>query len=234
MESMEPAVLRRELYTIGEAARLLSTPDTRLPSQTLKRWLEGHWQRGVFYEPVLRAEPTGSDLVTWAEFVEAGLLKEYRKRDVPLQRLRPMIVAMREAFGVPYPLAHFRPLIDPDSKELVLRLQEQLKLEKSLYLVVRRGGSMQGLLFSESVAAYLQRVEFDEHAVAARVRPLGPASAVVIDPDRAFGAPTIRGIRTEILFEHFQADEPIDQIAEDFDLTRHDVEEAIRWESRAA
>jgi len=31
------------------------------------------------YKPVIRTEPTGSNRVTWAEFVEAGLLRQYRR-----------------------------------------------------------------------------------------------------------------------------------------------------------
>ena len=40
------------------------------------------------YAPVIRPEPTGDDLVTWGEFVELGYLREYRRKGVPLQRLR--------------------------------------------------------------------------------------------------------------------------------------------------
>jgi hypothetical protein len=39
--------------------------------------------------------PDGSDIVTWAELVEAGFLREYRARRVSLQYLRPVIDEMR-------------------------------------------------------------------------------------------------------------------------------------------
>jgi hypothetical protein len=87
-------VLQIELYTIAEAARLL-----RVPASTLRWWLEGRDE----YPPVIRPEPTGSGTVTWGEFVEAGFLRG------SLQRLRPVIDKLREDFGVPYPLAHFKP-----------------------------------------------------------------------------------------------------------------------------
>jgi uncharacterized protein (DUF433 family) len=142
---------------------------------------------------------------------------------------------MRDEFDVEYPLAHFRPLVDPSKREVVLNLQDELGLDRTLYLVVRRGGSMQGIIdFTQPVEAYLDRVEFDANAVAERYHPLGKDSPVVIDPARGFGIPTVRGIRTEILLEQFQAGEPIDRIADDFDLGRLEVEEALRWELRAA
>jgi hypothetical protein len=59
-------LLERQL-SVGEAARLLM-----LPSSTLRRWLEGFIILGRSYEPVIRPMLTGSDVVTWAEFVEAG------------------------------------------------------------------------------------------------------------------------------------------------------------------
>lgn len=228
-----PTTLERELYTIGEAARLLTTPTRRIHTQTLRRWLQGHRRKGETYPPVLRTEPRGDDLVTWAEFVEAGLLAEYRK-DVPLQRLRPMIDAMRTEFGIPYPLAHFRPLVDVESREVLLDLQEELELDRKLYLVVRSPTVMQGVVWTAPVAHFIKKVDFDEDGHAQRVRPLGKASPVVIDPARAFGIPTIDGIRTEVLAEHFRSGEPIYRIADDFGLEPQQVEEAIRWETKAA
>jgi hypothetical protein len=75
-------VLEREFYPVREAARLLKVPES-----TLRWWLEGRRQ----YPPVLREAATGSAVVTWGEFVEAGYLRAYRKKDVPLPELRLFI-----------------------------------------------------------------------------------------------------------------------------------------------
>lgn len=66
------ALLDREMYAEAEAARLL-----RVAQSTLHYWLEGGKQRGKTYRPIIRPEATGQRSVTWAEFVEAGLLREY-------------------------------------------------------------------------------------------------------------------------------------------------------------
>ena len=56
---------------------------------TLHYWLEGGTRRGRTYAPVVREQPTGSRAVTWAEFVEAGLLREYRRDlGIPMAELR--------------------------------------------------------------------------------------------------------------------------------------------------
>jgi len=64
-------LLEREMYAEAEAARLLNVA----PS-TLHHWLEGKAGRaGRVHLPVIRQEAKGvGAAVTWAEFVEAGLL----------------------------------------------------------------------------------------------------------------------------------------------------------------
>ena len=91
------------MYTEAAAARLL-----RVAPSTLHWWLEGRPR----YRPVIRVEPTSSRNVTWAEFVEAGLLRSYRREhDVPAKELREFIDRLREEFQVPYPLADRRPYV---------------------------------------------------------------------------------------------------------------------------
>jgi hypothetical protein len=55
--------------------------------------------------------------------VEARRLAERRDRKVPVQRMRPAIVNLREEFG-PYPLAHARPFLEVEGRELVQVVQE--------------------------------------------------------------------------------------------------------------
>lgn len=51
-------------------------------------------------------------MVTWAEFVEAALLREYRRtHNVPMAELRAFIDKLRDRYGVPYPLATSTPFV---------------------------------------------------------------------------------------------------------------------------
>jgi hypothetical protein len=81
--------------------------------------LEGGEVQGRVYRPVIRTEPRGRHAtVTWAEFVEAGLLREYRQTHrIPMAELRAFIDQVRSEFGVPYPLADQRPFTS--GKELL-------------------------------------------------------------------------------------------------------------------
>jgi len=216
-------LLERQLYTVGEAARLL-----RLPSSTLRRWLEGFTLGGRSYDPVIRPAPTGSDIVTWAEFVEAGFLREYRAKRVSLQYLRPVIDEMRKQFKVTYPLAHFKPLVDTSSRQLVLGIQQAAHLEDELALLVRLPSGQ--LQWAAAVQAFIDKVEFDAEGIAERMHPLGKASPVVIDPDVTFGVPQVKGIRTEIIAETYAEAGSWERVADDWNLSVQDVQAALQWE----
>lgn len=225
---MTISILDRPVTTIGEAARQL-----RIPRATLRNWLEGADRQGRRYEPVLRETPTGSAEVTWGEMVEARYLRAYRTQ-VPLQRLRPFIVALRREFGVPYPLAHFRPYVDA-TRRLVLRLQEEADLPDELWLVFA-GADGQVRLNPAITNDFLARVEFDDEAgdAALRIYPHGKSSSVVIDPLVSSAAATVAGVRTAVLAERAEAfGETPDELAEEFGLTVTDVKAAIAFEYAA-
>src|SRR6188768_821785 len=121
---MTTSVLDREMFSEAEAARLL-----RVPQSTLHWWLDGGTYRNRGYRPVIRVEPTGSRSVTWAEFVEAGLLRSYRREhDVPLKELREFIDRLRDEFKVPYPLADRRPYVG-SGRRLLIDLQDRSHLD---------------------------------------------------------------------------------------------------------
>lgn len=213
-----PTLLERPLYSFSEAARLLEIPTT-----TLKRWIDGQGD----HDPVIRLTRTGADAVTWGEFVEAGYLREYRRRyKVPLSDLRPFIRELRDGLGVPYPLATERPLVG-QGRRLVLDLQQRLDLDERLYMVV--GAAERGQL-ALPAEEFFEKVEFEDE-IAVRMHPRGRQSPIVIDPVRSFGLPTIRGIRTETIAEAVEAGESLAYIVETWELTPDEVREAVQWET---
>jgi uncharacterized protein (DUF433 family) len=220
-------ILDQTMYTIGEAARLLEIGRSKL-----RRWLEGAVIGGVPYAPVIRPVPTGSGDVTWGEFVEAGFLREYRGRGVTLQRLRPFIEQMRATYQVLHPLAHFKPMVDRTTGQLMVelkQLQDEVGLDESLSLVRVASGQ---LVWAEPMKAFLEKVDFDPSGIGHRLHPLGRVEPVVIDPEVAFGIPQIRGVRTEIIAEAIAAGESQDQVVADYSLTSVEVMAALRWELR--
>jgi len=158
------AVLDREMFAEAEAARLL-----RLPQGTLHYWLEGGERRGKTYRPVLRVEPRGERSVMWAEFVEAALLREYRRTlNVPMAELRAFIDLLRQNYGVPYPLADRRPYVV--GRELVLEAQDAVGLDPEFCLVAAVRGQ---LILTPPSQSFVERVTWDGDAATARPRRRG-------------------------------------------------------------
>ncbi|MCZ7590547.1 MAG: hypothetical protein M5U27_17165 [Gaiella sp.] len=168
-------LLERPIYGVAQVDRLLG-----LSPGTARRWIDGYRRAGKDYPPVVRIEPTGEELVTWGEFVETRLLSEYRDAGVPLIRMRPAIDRLREQFHPRYPLAHSRPFLDIHGRELVLRAQEEVGLERELLLVVVRN---EQIVLSPPAEQFVRSAEFDKQTqVVERLRPVADIDEVVIDP----------------------------------------------------
>ena len=98
------------------------------------------------------------------------------------------------------------------------------------------------LAMSAILNAYLRRLEWDQEGFATRLYPftrkreLDEPKVVVIDPEVSFGKPVLvgTGVPTSTVAERYKAGESVDELAEDYDLKRTQIEEAIRCELRAA
>lgn len=217
-------VLDREMYTEAGAARLL-----RVAPATLHYWLEGGARGAKTYKPVIRQAATGNRTVTWAEFVEAGLLRQYRRtHNVPMVELRNFIEALRQRLGVQYPLAHARPFVS--GRQLVLQAQAEAHLHADFALVAEVSGQY---ILSPAAQEFYERVTW-EGDVAARWRPdENMGSPVIVDPDVRFGAPSVGGISTEILREQARGGEDEADLAQTFGLTVAEVRWALSYEMAA-
>lgn len=217
------SLLDRVLYRYSDVDRLLG-----LSAGTARRWVDGYTRAGRSYDPVLRATRTGAEVVTWGEFVECRLLAEYRDADVSLQRLRPAVQRLRDEFG-PYPLAHARPLLSVEGRELVREVQDELDISDEIHLVVVRDGQ---LLLSDGIERFRQRVVWQDDLATALV-PQETAPSVRIDPEHAFGWPSIRNVRTDAIAEDYRAGLGAEEIASLYELPLASVEDAIRYELTA-
>ncbi len=224
MTSRMASILERPVYGISEAAGLLGLRPDRA-----RAWVDGYERQGSFYAPVIREERTGDDVLTWGEFVELGYLREYRRKGVPLQRLRPVIDELRKEFHTPYPLATATPYLY--GKELVLKLQEENEIPRAIAIVVASG---QTIAFADETNRFLKKVEFDppEDGDVRRLYPAGTASPVVIDPLLRFGRPTVQGVATERLWELFDAGESVETIADGYELAEDLVKSAVAYEEQ--
>lgn len=216
MSNVDTRILDREMYDLGEAARMLG-----LPTTTLRRWLLGDVRKGVVYLPVLREENNDDTTVRWGEFIEAGVLKSLRGgHRVALQELRVFCHTLRNVEKVPYPLAMRDILLNGN------KLLYPLRLAGIDALVDRDGQILTGPAIELFVACV--RWEGDE-PVAYRVAP-EHFPDVEIDPRRRFGDPQIDGVSTSAAFELHQAGEPVALIADTWKVPEDVIREAVAYE----
>lgn len=113
-------------------------------------------------------------------------------------------------------------------RELVLQAQDEVGLDAEFCLVAEVRGQ---LILTAPSQRFLERVTWDGD-VAATWRPHeDPNSPVLMAPDVRFGKPAIKGISTEVLWEHDEAGEDVHEIAEAFGLSVSDVRWALSYES---
>lgn len=221
---IEVSALDRPLYSVALAAEYLAVPKT-----TLDYWLEGGTRSGVKYEPVVRAAPTGDSNLTWGEFVECWYVRQYRRvHDVPMADIRRLIERLRQELGLKYPLAHQKPFVAA-GRRLAMKIQDESELTHRAWLVVTEPDGQLGL--STIAEDFLSQVDFAaEGGEVIRISPNGRKSPVSIQPDIAFGAPHVSGIRTENLAELVDAGEEIEVVAADFGLSESDLRAALAYE----
>ncbi len=88
------------------------------------------------------------------------------------------------------------------------------------------------LAMREVLAAYLERIEYGDGR-AIRFFPLLREAAprvVVVDPRRAFGRPIVAGTSVPVtdIRGRFDAGDSIEALADDYDMRRDQIEEALR------
>ena len=216
------SILERPVYGLSEAAGHLG-----LRRERVRSWLDGYERGGVRHPPVVRVEPTGDDIVTWGEFVELGYLREYRRKGVSLQQLRPVIDRLRQELSTPYPLATAKPYVA--GRDLVWEIQESEGLNPAIAIVVRTG---QTVALAAEADSFFKKVEFSDKGLeeALKIRPAGAASPVVMDPLVSFGQPAVEGISTERLWELHDAGEQLAEIASDYEMPEDLVRAGVAYE----
>jgi uncharacterized protein (DUF433 family) len=215
-------LLRRPVYGMSQVDWIL-----RLHPGTAGRWIDGYTRAGKDYPPIVRLQRTGDVRVTWGEFTEARLLSEFRGAGVPIVRMRPAVIALREQFDQLYPLAHALPYLEERGRELVLKIQERVALDKELRLVVVRNGQ---LVLATQTDQFVRSVDWGDEGVVARMHPLPDLELVWLDPLRQFGEPVVRSVPTTVIAEQARAGDSPDLIASLYDLTGEEVWQAIRYE----
>jgi len=150
--------------------------------------------------------------VPFIGLAEAYALTAFRQAGVPMQRIRPAIDALHHELGLQHALASRR--LYTDGAEILYDFAQHAV-----------------------VARYLRRVDFASDGYAQVIHlPQYRVAEVTVDPDHAFGRPrfTRGGAGLDDVIDLLRAGEPVDTVAAEFGLSRDEVEDALRVNTRTA
>lgn len=213
--------LELPLYGLSEAALYL-----RVPIKTLEYWAFG--RKPVL--PVIEPASTQPRALSFMNLLECHMLASMRSLyDLRLPKIRRAVVHLNKTSGFKHPLIE-EPLYTDCIDVLIKQIDKLVNIS--------RGGQ---LVIPEIVEAHLERVEYDKSLGAFRFYPFvrersaGEPKLIVINPSLGFGKPVIAGtgISTAVIASRFNARESVPDLAKEYGLEPNQIEEAIRWETRA-
>lgn len=218
----ETPLVERRLYTYPEVDRILN-----LAAGTAQRWINGYSRLDRRYPPVVRNVRQNTSRVNWGEFIETYYLSRFRDSGIPLQRLRRILLDVRERTESHYLFSDDRILhADPDLLEVIGQIQEEHGFE--VFMVVRTG-QLRFELDMEA-RARLRRITYEE-GLARALRPRLDIDHVVVHADRFFGKPKLEGtgISPNAVARMVISGTRVEDVAELYDLTPALVDEAGRF-----
>lgn len=224
------------LYTVSEAARLLSY-SARMPitGRRLSRWINGY----KWYDPNRRVSgpvvPTDlvlaeQNVISFAIFCELLVVCAFLREGLRLPVIRATHEAARARCKDPHPFA--RGKFFTNGKDILRQLTpEEIDPQSKVERVIEEIDRSQ-VVFDRFILPYYKDMDYVKD-FAARYWPLGKASSIVIDPERAFGKPIENrsGIPTFALFGPTQAGEEPKAIADWFGIPAKAVSDAIKYEA---
>ncbi|MFT3797330.1 DUF433 domain-containing protein [Microbacterium sp.] len=213
-----PGVYLEPRYSQAEAARIVG-----VPANSLRNWASGYTYLTASGQRestglIALAEPFRSLSVPFAGLAEAHVITSLKAAGLPMQRIRPAVMKLREEIGVQEALLSgrlktdgvdvlYEYLDDPDSSP---------DTPGHLAVVTNRQK-----VFREAVAEYLQTVSYSDQDVIERFSPptFGHPD-VIVDPWINGGKPTFNsiGVRVSDVEGRVLAGEPFDEVIDDFDL----------------
>ena len=202
-----------------------------VPAATIRYWSVG---RGD-YEPLIRAPGRDPILLSFLNLTEIHVLAAIRrKHNVKMPSIRRAIDYLAKQADTDVDKRH--PLIsrtlETDGLDLFIWEYRQL-------INISRSGQ---LALREIISGALHRIERDPFGIPIRLFPYTRSATtesparITIDPAISAGRPVIAGtgLTTELIAERYKAGESILDLAQDYERTEEDIEEAIRCELKAA
>jgi uncharacterized protein (DUF433 family) len=211
------------LYSQAEVARIIGEPEN-----TVRNWARGYVYRTTegpktALSLITVAAQTFSRLsVPFVGLAEAYVIAALKKAGVPMQRIRPAVEAIRSEMGTAEALLSER--LKTDGSEVLFDYVEDDGMNRSGLAVVR---NKQGVI-PEVVNDYLQTISYSNGLVES-FRPIRYEGTVFVDPRINSGRPSFveTGVRIVDVENRLAAGEPLNEVAEDYDLDPNEIRRVI-------
>ncbi len=206
------------LYSMTDVARY-----ARAQSQLVRRLYRGYREGDRERPPLLRstADAGRAAPLAFDDLIETAVIAALRSRGISLQAVRAAHRVAESEVG-DHPFARKDILVA--GADIFMRANEELGDGLDNLATLTRGGQR---ALKPVLTEYLHHIDWQDRWPV-EWRPKG--GVVRQNPEIEFGLPQIGGIRTEIIRGRFEAEEPIDAIADDFGLSADDVQHALRYE----
>ena len=205
-------------YRVGDVARYVQTT-----SQTVAYWRYGGGQLGPALPGSQRREP-----LSYMELIEVAFVAFFRNLGLSLQRLRGARTYAAQAFNSEFPFVEYR--WKSEGYHLLMDFDQFEQSDDFRVVVADRGGQLAWEDLIEDKFAEFNYEMVGEENWALRWHPVGRLSKVVIDPRISFGAPMVEGLPTWVIKGRWKAQEDVDEIVDDFGITRAAVIDGLRFE----
>lgn len=202
-------------YRVVDAARYAG-----ISSETVRNWERAAWNA----PSIVTGREKGVSL-SYLQLVELAFVAQLRRAGLSIKKIQAARDYMRAAFTSEFPFAEHR--FKTDGQDIILQYNQLVADQPEEKLLI---ANKSGQLAWKSILGP-KFTEFEYEAdLAVRWHPRGNASPVFIDPRISFGAPTVKGVATWAIRGRYDGGESIEDIAEDFSITPHEVDDALKFE----
>jgi len=231
MDATENSLLGVGIYGISEAARLTAIPPARL-----RRWVRGYSFKkrdgNTSQSPpvVSRQLPALDGVVAlgFLDLIEVRVVDAMLTRTISWQTIRQAHCNAARIFRTSHPFATRR--FQTDGRSIFADVASESDDEALLDVAETQ------FAFRRFLKPYLENIEFDKAAIAARWRPMGPKRSVVLDPQRSFGQPIVdrEGVPTSVIAQAYLTEGSERAVARWYGIQIKSVRDALAFEKQLA
>ena len=223
----------RPLYSISEVSEIL-----KIPASTLRDWFVGVKVRGEYrFRPVFVPASARPLRLSFYNLLEAHVLDALRiTHNLSLQRIRKAIRYLKKEFNQTHPLVKMS--LYTDGVDIFVK-------EYGRLLNASREGQ---IAMKEIINIFLSRIDFSSSGEPENFYPFilkttdhleTEEKIIKVNPEINYGRPTVikKGVPVYVIYERFLAGESVQELAEDYELDTHTIENILRYcgpEKRAA